>query len=199
MFLFYFITFLDDISSERAPGRGEHGNVSPPPEIGKNWCSNLMLFSKAVFIATTFPDLVGKSFFYWLFFKNFQNFLKIFSTICVFRPIARNMNAWFLNNVAKYENNAFFSFLSTKHWKIVKLFENLSTNSDTLCLSSNRAKIGRMVFNQSCKNAKIMRFCNFITTFCKISQKFLKISRNLLKVFSLFSDLLCFWRSRGKI
>ena len=41
----------------------EHGNV-PPPQIGKNCCRNLVVFSKALFIATTFPDLVGKSFLY---------------------------------------------------------------------------------------------------------------------------------------
>ena len=62
-----------DILHRRLEG-GEHGNVHPPPEIGKNCCRNLVLFSKALFIATTFPDLVGKSFFLLTFLPKFSKF-----------------------------------------------------------------------------------------------------------------------------
>ena len=70
----------------RLEGGGvEHGNVPPPPEIGKN-CRNLMLFSKALFLATTFPEIVGKSFFRLSFLpkiskysENFLNHLRFSS------------------------------------------------------------------------------------------------------------------------
>ena len=61
-----------------------------------------MVFSNALFLATTFPEIVGKSFFLLSFIQKFQKFLKIFPNLCVFRPNARKLNAWFLKIFEKY-------------------------------------------------------------------------------------------------
>ena len=44
-------------------GGGRGTRERPPPPIGKNCCRNLVLFSKALLLATTFPEIIGKSFF----------------------------------------------------------------------------------------------------------------------------------------
>ena len=36
----------------------------------------MMLFPKALFLAATFQNVAKIQFFYWIFMKNFQNFLK---------------------------------------------------------------------------------------------------------------------------
>ena len=61
-----------------------------------------MLFCKALFLATPIPEIVGGSFFNPGFFQQFQNFLKIFPTICAFRPNTRNLKACFIKNFEKY-------------------------------------------------------------------------------------------------
>ena len=76
-------------------GGGTRERSAPPPEIGNNCCRNLVLFSKALFLATTFAEIIEKSFF-------LLTFLSKFSQQCVFRPNARKLNAWFLKNFAKY-------------------------------------------------------------------------------------------------
>ena len=78
---------------------------------------------ETLFIATTFPDLVGKSIFLLVSSKIFKIFLKFFPTICVFRPNARKFNAWFLKNLAIYAKIMnFCNFLAPNFWKIVKYF-----------------------------------------------------------------------------
>ena len=47
-----------------------------PPKSEKN-CRKVMLFPKALFLATNFPKLAKNSIFYWIFIKHCQNFLNI--------------------------------------------------------------------------------------------------------------------------
>ena len=67
---------------------------SPPPNE-KNVCRKMMLFPKALFLATTFPKIDKNSIF---LLNSYQKFLKIsqrFQTICMFRQNARNVNDGF--------------------------------------------------------------------------------------------------------
>ena len=83
---------------------GEGTRERPPPRNGKICCRNLVFFSKALFLATTFPEIIDKS-----FFIDFS--CKIFSTSCVFRPNARKWNAWFFKNFEKYSKIYIFAYI----------------------------------------------------------------------------------------
>ena len=56
----------------------------------------MMLFPKALFLATTFPKTDENSIFLMNFYKRISNFSQNFPTICIFRPNARKSNAGFL-------------------------------------------------------------------------------------------------------
>ena len=102
---------FDKFSAQRytvAPPGGNTGNV-PPPEIEKNCCRKMMLFPKALFLATTFPKIDKNS----IFLMNFYQ------------------------KISKIPNNAFFSIFSRKLLKmlskipqrimvLVKTLENLT-------------------------------------------------------------------------
>ena len=45
----------------------------------------MILFPKALLLARSFPKIVKGQFFYWIYIKKFQIFLKNFPTICIFR------------------------------------------------------------------------------------------------------------------
>ena len=60
-----------------------------------------LLFSQALFWATTVPEIIGNSFFYWIFLQHFHIFLKIFPNICAFRPNELSINTRFLNFIGK--------------------------------------------------------------------------------------------------
>ena len=68
----------------------------PPPEIEKNCCSKMMLFPKALFLATTFPKIDKNSIFLMNVYQKISKFSQNFSTICIVRPKVRIMNAGFL-------------------------------------------------------------------------------------------------------
>ena len=57
--------------------RGDGGKIPPPHRNGKNCCRKMMLFPKALFLATTFQKSLKIQFSDWIFIKNFQKFLKI--------------------------------------------------------------------------------------------------------------------------
>ena len=73
--------------------RGEHRERSP--RNGKNCCRKMMLFPKALFLATTFPKIDKNSIFLMNFFKKFQNFLKNYPNNYAFRQNALKLNAGF--------------------------------------------------------------------------------------------------------
>ena len=79
----------------RRQGGGDTGNV-PPPEIEKNCCRKMMLFPKALFLATTFPKIDKNSIFLMNCNQQISNFSLNFPTICICRPNARKINAGFL-------------------------------------------------------------------------------------------------------
>ena len=98
-----------------ARGRGNIGNV-PPSQNGTNCWRKLMLFRKALFLATTFPKIVKSSIFLLLFYQNFP-------TICVFRPNARKINAWFVKFLEKYAKIMHFCYF------LKRSFENFRNSS----------------------------------------------------------------------
>ena len=55
----------------------------------------MMLFPKALFLATAFQQLLKIQFFFLIFIKNFQIFLRNFQNIWIFRLNAQNINAGF--------------------------------------------------------------------------------------------------------
>ena len=70
----------------------EGGGIPPPPPKPKNCCRKMMLFPKALFLVTIFPKIIKNS----IFLLNFDpKFSQNFPTICVFRPNALKINAWF--------------------------------------------------------------------------------------------------------
>ena len=61
---------------------GEHRNVHS--EMEKNCCRKVMLFPKALFLATTFPNIASNSIFQLNFYQKFLKISQNFPTICVF-------------------------------------------------------------------------------------------------------------------
>ena len=74
------------------PVCGNIGNV--PTEMEKIVVEKMMIFPKALFLATTFSKIVKKSIFPLNFYQKFSKISQNF-TIRVFRPNARKINAWF--------------------------------------------------------------------------------------------------------
>ena len=74
----------------------------PPPRNGKNCCRKRMLFPKALFVATTFPNIVNNSIFLLNFYQNLSKISQKFTTIRGFRPNAQKINVWFVNFFEKY-------------------------------------------------------------------------------------------------
>ena len=62
----------------------------------------MMLFPKALFVATAFPEIVKNSIFLLNVYLKFSNISQNFPTICGFRPNARKSNAWFVKFFEKY-------------------------------------------------------------------------------------------------
>ena len=62
------------------------GNTERPPEIEKKCRRKMMLFPKALLLATTFPQIDKNSIFLMNFYQKFSKFSQNFPTICIFRP-----------------------------------------------------------------------------------------------------------------
>ena len=56
----------------------------------------MMLFPKALFLATTFPKIDKNSIFLMNFYQKISEFSHNFPTICIFRPDALKINAGFV-------------------------------------------------------------------------------------------------------
>ena len=122
----------------------------PPPEIGKNCCRNLVLFSKALYLATTLPEIIGKSFFLLTFLPKFsQNF----TTICAFSPNAQKSNPQFVN---LFEKSAkimhFYQFSEETFSKLSKILSRFRPNAQ---------KINAWFVKFCEKSGKIMHFSQF--------------------------------------
>ena len=65
---------------------------SLPPKLEK-CCRKMMLFPKALFLATTFPKIVKNSIFLLNFYQKFSKITQNFQKFVCFRPNARKFNA----------------------------------------------------------------------------------------------------------
>ena len=111
----------------------------------------MMLFPKALFLATTFPKIVKNSIFPLNFY---QKFLKISQQFEFFVQTAKNGTNRFVNSFEKYAQIMdFFNFLK----KILKNFETFS-KFQKLFVVKMRDKLthGLLIFFE--KYAKIMHF-----------------------------------------
>ena len=96
-FTSYFIQskLIVGILSIGAARRGTQG-TSPPPRNWKNCCRKMMLFPKALFLATTFPKIDKNSILLMNFYQKISKFSQNFQTISILRPNARKINAGLL-------------------------------------------------------------------------------------------------------
>ena len=62
----------------------------------------MMLFRKALFLVTIVPKLKNNSIILLNFHEIFSKLYQNFPTICVFRPNARKINAWFAKFFEKF-------------------------------------------------------------------------------------------------
>ena len=78
--------------------RGEN-----PPRSRKNCCRKMVLFPNALFLVTNFPKIIQKmQFFYCIFIKNFQIFLKISQQFVFFVQTCEKIKQGLLNYFEKY-------------------------------------------------------------------------------------------------
>ena len=120
--------------------RGGHRERSPPPPPPRNrkqcW-RKMVLFPKALFLATTFPKLAKNSIFLLNFYQKFSKFSQNFQTISIFRPNARKSNTGFVN--------FFWKYAKVMHFKqfLKKFFENVLKFSQifrTICVFRPNAR-----------------------------------------------------------
>ena len=151
----------------------------PPPEIGKNCCRNLVLFSKALYLATPFPEIIEKLFFLLRFLPKFSKFSQNFPTICVFRPNAQKRNAEFVN---LFEKSAkiihLYQFSDESFSKFSKIFSKFPINY----VFRPNAQKGNAWFVKFCeKYAHRCIFSNFLKkAFEKFRNFFLKNFRQIV-------------------
>ena len=72
----------------------------------------MVLFRKALFLATTFPKVAKNAIFLLNFYEKLSKFSQNFPTICVFRPNSQKFNAWFVKFFEKYAKIMHFSQFS---------------------------------------------------------------------------------------
>ena len=82
----------------------------------------MVLFPKALFLATTFPKVAKHSIFLLNFYQKFSKFSENFSTVCVFRPNAQKINAWFVKYFEKYAKIMHFSNFLKKTFQNFRKF-----------------------------------------------------------------------------
>ena len=107
---------------------GEHGNAPAPQKSEKMLKKSGVIFQGSIFSNNFSRNNRKIIFFYWLFFEILQNFLKIFSTICVFRPNSRKLNPWFLKNFANYAKIYILLIFSDFFETFLKNFPKISQN-----------------------------------------------------------------------
>ena len=77
---------------------GGGGTQGTSPAKLKNCCRKMMLFPKALFLATTFPKIDKNSIFLMNVYQRISEFSQNFPTICICRPNSRKINAGFFKS-----------------------------------------------------------------------------------------------------
>ena len=142
-----------ELHRHRQGGRNT-GNV-PPTEIEKNCCRKMMLFPKALFLERTFPKIVKNSIFYWIFIKDFQNFLKISQQFVFFFQTRENLTQGFEFLLKLDQNNAFLLFSKESFENLLKKFQN------NCVFRPKRGNLTQGFFNFFEKSPKIIHFLQF--------------------------------------
>ena len=131
----------------------------------------MVLFPKALFLATTFPKLAKNLIFLFNFYQKFSKFSQNFPTICVFRPNPRKSNAWFVKFFWKYAQVMHFKqILKEIFWKFSKISQIFRT---IYVFRPNARKVNTLFvkdFREKCRNNRF--FAIFLRNFLKIFSKF---------------------------
>ena len=143
----------------------------------------MVLFPRALFLATTFPKLSKNLIFLLNFYQKFSKFSQNFPTICVFRPKAGKTNAWFVKFFWKYDQVMHFKqLLKEIFWKFSKI-----------------SRIFRRiyVFRPNARKVSTL-FVKDLRETCQNNRFFAIFLRNRLKIFSKFPNNLFFVQTREK-
>ena len=128
----------------------------------------MILFPKALFLATTFPKMDKNSIFLLNFYQMLSKISQNFPAI-VCRPKARKINAWFVNFYEKYARIMDFSQLRN-FWKH---FKNFSKFPNNVFLVQTREKLTHGLLNFLKNMQKSFIFCSFLK---KLFENFRKLS-----------------------
>ena len=113
---------------------GGHGNVLSPPRNRKELLSKSDVIFQGSIFSNNFPEIVEKSFFYWVFFQISQQFVVFVQT--------RQKTRMDLKNFEKYAKIIHFcNFPPTFFEKFLGNFRKFLKIFRTLVFSSKRAKI----------------------------------------------------------
>ena len=117
--------------------QGEHRErFSPhPPRNWKNCWRKMMLFPKALFLATTFSKIDKISIFLKNFYLKISKFSQNFPTICIFRPNLWRINDGFLIILLRIAKIMHFCYFLKRSLKICQ------KSTKQLCFSSKHAKV----------------------------------------------------------
>ena len=129
----------------------------------------MVLFPKALFLATTIPKLAKNLIFLLNFYQRFSKFSQNFPTISVFRPNARKCNACFVKFFWKYAQVMHFKqFLKEIFWKFSKISQSFRT---IYVFRPNARKVSTLFdkdFIETCQNNRFFAiFLNFLKIFSK--------------------------------
>ena len=122
---FVLITEFLNYIKNHSRRQGEHME-RPPPEIEKNCCRKMVLFPKALFLATTFPKLAKNWIFLLNFYQNFSKLSQIFKTISIFRQNTRKSNTGLVKFFWKYAKLMHFKQFLKKFFEDFLKFLKLS-------------------------------------------------------------------------
>ena len=131
----------------------------------------MVLFPKALFLATTFPKLAKNLNFLLNFYQTFSKFSQNFQTICVFGQNVRKCNQCFVKFVWTLAQVMHFKqCLKEIYWKCSKISENFRT---IYAFRPNARIVNTLFvkdFRETCWNKRF--FAIFLINFWKIFSKF---------------------------
>ena len=118
-----------------APPWGEtQGTFHTPPKL-KKCCRKMMLFPKALFLATTFPKVAKNSIFLLKLYQKFSKFSQNLQSVFVLTR--ERLTHCLFNSLKTMLNNGFIAIFLRD---FLKIFENVPKFPINLCFASRRAK-----------------------------------------------------------